>query len=130
MKEDRCDFSDELVTKGKNPKDSIEESKMTEFMIKQQWAVQGPSVKALMGVDQTEITIENSLVEYCAKENNRAMLRELGKDLQLTDNERLSNYPYYFYINEVEQWYTKNNFSNPNMVMGLCFQSKHKKGVR
>ena len=96
MKEDRCDFSDKLVTKGKNPKDSIEESKMTEFMIKQQWAVQGPSVKALMGVDPTEITIENSLVEYCAKEDKRAMLRELGKDLQLIDNERLSNYLDYF----------------------------------
>ena len=50
---------------------------MTEFMIKQQWAVQGPIVKALMGADPTEITIENSLVEYCAKEDNRAMLTGL-----------------------------------------------------
>ena len=58
-KKDRCDFSDELVTKKTDITDSIEESKMTEFMIKQQWAVQGPSVKALMGVDPTEITIEN-----------------------------------------------------------------------
>ena len=113
MKEDRCDFSDELVTKKTNPTDSIEESKMTEFMIKQQWAVQGPSVKALMGVDPTEITIENSLVEYCAKEDNRAMLRELGKDLQLIDNERLSNYPDYFYMDEVKQWYTKNDQEVP-----------------
>ena len=75
MKEDRCDFSDELVTIENNPTDSTEESKMREFMVKQQWAVQGPRVKALMGVDPTEITIENSLVEYCAKEDNRAMLR-------------------------------------------------------
>ena len=62
-----------------------------------------------MGVDPTEITIENSLVEYCAKEDNRAMLRELGKDLQLIDNERLSNYLDYFYMDEVKQWYTKND---------------------
>ena len=119
MKEDRCDFSDKLVTKGKHPTDSIEESKMTEFMIKQQWAVQGPSVKALMGVDPTEITIENSLVEYCAKEDNRAMLRELGKDLQLIDNERLSNYPDYFYMDEVKQWYTKMIRKYHTKAMGM-----------
>ena len=114
-KEDRCDFSDEIVTKVNNPTDSIKESKMREFMIKQQWAVQGPSVKALMGVDPTEITIENSLVEYCAKEDNRAMLRELGKDLQLIGNERLSNYPDYFYMDEVKQWYTKNDQEGKRM---------------
>ena len=80
-KEDRCDFSDELVTIENNPTDSIEESKMSEFMIKQQWVVQGPSVNALMGVDPTEITIGKSLVEYCAKEDKCSMLRELGEDL-------------------------------------------------
>ena len=133
MKEDRCDFSDELVTKGKIPKDSIEESKMTEIMKKQQWAVQGPSVKALMGVDPTEITIENSLVEYCAKEDNRAMLRELGKDLQLIDNERLSNYPDYSYMDEVKQWYTKNDqevpYESDGYGNGALFSIKvHKMG--
>ena len=66
-----------------------------------------------MGVDPTEITIENSLIKYCAKEDNRAMLRELGKDLQLIDNERLSNYLDYFYMDEVKQWYTKNDQEVP-----------------
>ena len=41
------------------------------------------------------------------------MLRELGKDLQLIDNERLSNYPDYFYMDEVEHWYTKNDQEVP-----------------
>ena len=82
-------------------------------MIRQQWAVQGPIIKALMGVDPTEITLENSLVEYCAKEDNRAILRELGKDLQLIDNERLSNYLDYFYMDEVKQWYIKKNQEVP-----------------
>ena len=44
-KEDRSDFFDGLVTEENNPTDSIEESKMREFMIMQQWAVQGPSIK-------------------------------------------------------------------------------------
>ena len=41
------------------------------------------------------------------------MLQKLGKDLQLVDNERLSNYPEYFYMDKVKQWYTKNDEEVP-----------------
>ena len=61
------------------------------------------------------------------------MLRELGNDLQLIDNEILSNYPDYFYMEEVKQWYTKNDqevpYKNDGYGNGALFRIEaHEKG--